>query len=349
MRILLPLLCLFVAQVSTSLCGAEDLIILDNGQRISGVIISETQAEDGLVTITTGSGLLRFNIARIKKIEMSYETRRARVKDSDRKGLTELARWCRDQGMNAEALDLLAKAVALPGGEGDTHIFYLRLVDEIKGPEAAFPLYKNYKSVGGNDPTTLERLSQLEKVKEEWDNAFGSKSSASVIDRTKELLEIKTWMPGAPQYFNPSELQRVSEETPDGLNSLLQVTCKNGRLDKAAILLGMSTSGAKQSNFVFTAANTGKNPLRVGIAIKTGSAYLYHESEPVMLEGGGKRHSLSFNLKSATWKTEASKWTPTSTIGDIDQIREIQILMYNGRSEYTVFIDEISFQGIKDL
>lgn len=342
---------------SVLLCAAvaaEDLIILDNGQRIVGSVIAETQADDHLVTIHTGNGLLRFDHKRIRKMELSYATRRAQVKDDDARGLLELARWCRSQGMKVEALELLDKAIALPNCDPAARVLYLNLFDEVRGPEAALPLYKAWREAGGTDATTLARLAQLEKVKADYEAQYGVGAAEVAaapprVDFSREGLEARAWMPESPQYFNPVDLQRVSIDSKDGPTAALKITCKTGNQDKAAVRLGMATSGVQQSLFTFTAANLGKSPVQVGIAIKTGSRYVYHECQPVVLEGGNKPRPLSFNLKTAAWKSEANNWQFSGKIADIDQIREIQILFHNGRQEVTVVVDKIAFQGIKDL
>lgn len=341
----LPLLLLLASSAL-----AEDLIILDNGQRIAGAVIPETQAEDHLVTIHTGNGLMRFDQKRIRKMELSYATRRAQVKNDDARGLVELARWCRSQGMKIEALELLEKALALPDVDAQARVLYLSLFDEVRGPAAALPLYKAWRENGGSDADTLKRLAQLEKVKADYEAQYGVgtadvASAPPKADFSKEGLESRAWMPESPQYFNQVDLQRSNDKD----NAILKVVCKAGNQDKAAVRLGMATSGVQQSQFVFTASNPDKSPIRVGIAIKTGSRYVYHECDPVTLEGGGKPRQLTFSLKNPVWKSEANNWQASGAIADIDQIREIQILIHNGRQDATVIIDKIAFQGIKDL
>jgi hypothetical protein len=331
------------------LLGAEDVIILDNGQRIAGTVVAEPQADDRMVSIHTGTGLMRFDHRRIVKLELCYASRRALVKDNDLKGLIELARWCRSKGMNIEALELLEKAMALPGVDDATKALYLRMVDEIRGPEVALPLYKAYRDMGGRDPDTIKRLEQLEKVKADFDAQYGGAAAAAPrIDFAKEGLETRAWMPESPQYFNPVEVQRVMLDGDDP-TAALQITCKAGTQDKAAVRLSMAASTNQHSRFCLSVANQGRRPIDIGIAVKTGSRYVYHESEPVTVEASGKFKRLIFNLKDKTWKSEASGWQNNIPLAEGDQIREIQILFHNGKQDAKLVVDGVGFQGIKDL
>lgn len=339
----------------TAFCGAEDVIILDNHQRISGTIVAEVQADDRLVSICTGSGILRFDLKRIERIELSYATRKSQVKDQDPQGLTDLARWCQSQGMANEALELLDKAAVLPGAEAQTQVLYLRMVDEVRGPETALPLYKAWRDAGGSDPDTTQRLMQLEKVKADYEAQFGPVETGAIVKRpdfSREGLETRAWMPESPQYFNPAEIERVTLAGvgSESSNAALKITCKkDGNQDKAAVRLSMAAAAGNQSLFGFSVANMSKRALNVGLAIKTGSRYIYFESEPILVEATGKFTPITFNLKTTTWKSEASNWRSNVAIAELEQIREVQILFHNGRNDVVVMIDQVAFQGIKDL
>jgi hypothetical protein len=328
----------------------EDVIILDNGQRIVGTIVQEAEADANLVSVFTGSGIMRFDHRRIKLLELGYASRRAQVKDTDATGLYALAQWCRTQGRQADALDLLEKVLALPDGDPAARVLYLRLVDEVRGPELALPLYKAYRAAGGDDAATLTRLAQLEKVKADYEREYGSAVAASKVDFAREGIETRQWMPESPQYFNPVEIERVSIDRDDGTaNNALKLTCKPGGQDKAAIRLGMAMSGELQPRFAFRVANQGKKSVGVGIAIKTGERYVYHESEAQIVPAGGLFTELVFDLKGSTWKSEATGWRYAGSIAKLDNIREIQILVHNGSGTSTLVVDDVRFLGVKDL
>ncbi len=265
MRHLLPA-CLALALAAGPLASA-DIIVLDNGQRISGSLDEKAERQPGQVAINTGNGIIRIDKEHIHKEDLGYESQRARLKVDDLKAVVGLGRWCRVKGMNEQALELMQIAVALPGVELPERALHARLTDELKGPEAALPLYVAYRQDGGKDPETISRLETLEKIKAGDEGApvagnapaaplpavpnagagiglvaAGEVAKATAANPPKAMvnlndgLETKGWVAEALQYSDPVEARVVTLPTADGGTSkALEITFKAGKMDKAAV------------------------------------------------------------------------------------------------------------------
>jgi hypothetical protein len=166
MRRVFIALFLVVGTPLTTVAHAADLVVLKNGQRISGTIDPSIDVGPDQVAINTGNGILRLPKSSIATEDLGFDARKKRLKADDLAGHLALASWCRSQGMNQEALALLDHAVKLPGVTLAARALHARLVDEDdkRGPEKALELYRSYKKDGGDDFATLQRLAQLEKV-----------------------------------------------------------------------------------------------------------------------------------------------------------------------------------------
>jgi hypothetical protein len=97
------------------------------------------------------------------------------------------------------------------------------------------------------------------------------------------------------------------------------------------------------------AQNLDKKPLAVAIAVKTGSKYIFHESPQQLVKTGEEFHKLRFDLKAANFKSAASNWENNTAIADLNDVKEIQLLIYNGRQSGTLIISSMGFPTKPDL
>ena len=100
--------------------------------------------------------------------------------------------------------------------------------------------------------------------------------------------------------------------------------------DKAAFkhltYLGLAKDG-KVRLHVYSGEDS---PPKVGLAISTTRAYRWHESKPCDLKKGWNK--LEFSVGAKDWKTESSQWKHTAAVEPIDQVRAVDIVIYNGEN-----------------
>jgi hypothetical protein len=349
-----------------------DIVMLDNGQRIAGVIDPKAELMPGQVAINTGNGIIRIAKGQVKPDpeDLGYETRRARLKEDNLAAVVDLARWCRAKGDNQHALELLAIAVALPGVELPERALHARVVDELKGPDEAFDLYVAYRKAGGKDPETISRLEVLEKAKGAADTAPYTAAqtvpaipvtTAAVEPGAKAIagkpmanlgdgLETKGWVPEILQYSNPVEAKVIDLTTADGASRALEITFKAGKMDKAAVrrnVNNLKLGVSDNSILTFWAQNPGDKPINLSIAIKTGDKWEFHES-PMMRVKPGDFQQLKFDLKASNFKSVATSWANTGKVANLDDVKELQLLIYN-KADGSLIITNMGFPPKQDM
>jgi hypothetical protein len=343
------------------MAGAADMVVLKNGQRIAGHLDPTIDVGTDQVAINTGSGIIRLPKSAIATEELGYDARKAKLAKDDLPGHVALAAWCRSKGMNKEALLLLDRAVKLPGVTLATRALHARLIDEDDkdpghGPKAALELYRRYQADGGDDAATLARLAQLEKViadyKAQVDGVASTTATAVVpkpVPTIQGGLESRGWDNEAPQWSNPVRPQIISVTTDAGIAPALKIEFKGGEQEKATIKRTAHLTIGDDSVLTFFAQNAGDKPLSVAIGVKTGAKYLFHESPQQQIKPGQPFQKLRFDFKAANFKSAASGWNYNTQVADLNDVKELQILIYNGRADGALIISNMGFPAKPDL
>jgi hypothetical protein len=353
-RAFIALLIVVVAPLA-AVAHAADLVVLTNGQRISGTIDPSIDVGPDQVAINTGNGILRLPKSSIATEDLGFDARKKRLKPDDLPGHLALAAWCRSQGMNQEALALLDRAVKLPGVTLAARALHARLVDEDdkRGPRAALDLYRAYKKDGGDDPATLARLAQLEKVIADFESQSSAVSTAppapKPVPTIQGGLESKGWDNEAPQWSNPVKPQVVSLTTEAGIAPALKIEFKGGTQEKATIKRTAHLTISDDSVLTFFAQNPGDKPLSIAIGVKTGTKYLFHESPQQQIKSSKDFQKLRFDFKAANFKSAASGWMYDTRVADLNDVKEIQVLIYNGSLDGALIISNMGFPAKPDL
>jgi hypothetical protein len=335
--------------------ATADIVILKNGQRISGTIDHAADVGPDQIAINTGNGILHLPKDSIAIEDLSYEARKARLNKDDYAGHVALAMWCRSKGMSEEALKLLEQAVRKKEATLAARAIYIRLVDEIRGPEKALELYRRYRQDGGDDAATIARLDQLEAVIREYETQGTSVSTTSAPTPPKVLptvqggLESKGWDNEALQWSNPVKPQVINIVTEAGNTPALKIDFSGGDKDKATIKRSARLTIGQDSVLTFQAQNSSEKPLSIAIAVKTGSKYLFHESPQQLIKTGEAFQKIKFDLKSANFKSAASNWENNTPVADLNDVKEIQILIYNGQQTGTLIISGMGFPTKPEL
>jgi hypothetical protein len=324
-------------------CAAEDVVLLVNGQRLVGTLDGTADQKQGTVAIRTSNGLLRIRSELVARVEESYATRRAKVRDDDAAGLLALAKWCLTKGMKTEALELLTLAVAAADVPIEARGLNATLVDELSGPEKALPLYQAYRAARGSDPAILARLKELEDVDRAARGEANDPVPAAAVPAVADGMEAKGWDAESPQWSNAVEAKVVTLTTEAGRNQVVELDFTGGGKDKMAVkrpLRGISLG--ENGELAMYACNRSKDPLRLAVALKTGN-YVFHESQTLTVPADEKWHEVRVNLRSKEWKSEASQWAYNAEVANLDDLKEMQILVYNGKSDGVLLLDGIDF------
>jgi hypothetical protein len=356
---------------------SQDLVILDNRQSIAGTIVPRA-SDDGFVDINTGSGRLRIRKERIASIVLGLNSQRERIDDKDLASLVGFARWCLARGLDQDALAALDKAVLLPDCDVETRGLRATLIDQAanRGPAEALPLYRAYKAAGGTDAKIIARLQQLEDALSAHNDdlkklnlppvdvaalpatAVASASPAAGPGATaavpgKEGLEAKGWQSEDIQWSLPSDAKLITLPPEEGGSRVLAVTspgkpatapAAGARVpDKIAIKKGVNYAVDENSVLSFFARNRSDHPIKLAIAVKTGKDWTFFESTQQTLAPSVDFKELRFNLKAATFKSAATKWANNGTVADLDQLKELQVLIYNGGEDVDLLMRGMGF------
>jgi hypothetical protein len=257
--------------------------------------------------------------------------------------------------MNQEALALLERAVKLPGIPMAARALHARLVDEDekRGPQQALELYRRYRKDGGDDAITLARLAELEKAIADYEAKAAVVTTVAAAPKPQPTLqgglESRGWDNEAPQWSNPVRPQVVTVPTDAGLAPALKIEFKGGQQDKATIKRTAHLTIGEDSVLTFFAQNPGDKPLAIAIGVKTGSKYLFHESPQQQVKPGQEFQKLRFDFKGANFKSAASGWNYSTRVADLNDVKEIQVLIYNGRSDGSLIISNMGFPTKPDL
>jgi hypothetical protein len=335
--------------------AAADVVVLKNGQRISGTLDPSADIGPDQIAIKTTNGILRLPRSAIASEDLGYDARKARLKGDDLAGHLALAAWCRAQGMNNEALALLDRAVKMKDVPLAARALHARLVDEDdkRGPQQALELYRRYKKDGGDDETTLQRLAQLEKAISDFEAQANTVSVAAPVPKAVPTiqggLESKGWDNEAPQWSNPVRPQIITLPTDAGIAPALKIEFKGGTQEKATIKRTAHLTISDDSVLTFFAQTPGDKPLSIAIGVKTGSKYLFHESPQQQVKPGQTFQKLRFDFKAANFKSAASGWMYDTRVADLNDVKEIQLLIYNGSADGALIISNMGFPAKPDL
>ncbi len=352
--------------------GGRDLIILDNKQSIVGTIAEHTR-DDGFVVINTGSGTMRIRKERIATIVLGLEGQLRHLDTSDLPSLVALAKWCLARGHEQEALAALDRAVTMPGVDLETRGLHATLVDgSPRGPKAALPLYRRYKADGGNDVKILARLQELEDALSAHNDELKklgmppeSVLAEQPLDTTPKAepatanssakpaasgLEAKGWQAEDAAYSNPVDAKLESLPPEEGGSKVLSVaSAAGGKKDKAAVRKLMTYAVDENSVMSMSVRDRSEHPVKMALAIKTVNTvngkevWNYFESPVQSVAPSDSFKELRFDLKANTFKSAATAWENRDSISNLDAIREIQVLIYNGAEDAVVQIRGMGF------
>jgi mannan endo-1,4-beta-mannosidase len=115
--------------------------------------------------------------------------------------------------------------------------------------------------------------------------------------------------------------------TDNGDNLVIEFENINSSDRDAGATSTVNQDWTKHEAINVTVTNSGTAEILIGVGIKTGSGYVWHES-PSFAVPAGKSKSVSFKLQEAIWKTEKSGWVNNSNIADLDKVMGVDFKIF---------------------
>lgn len=324
-----------------------DLVFLANGQSMQ-VMLDKLPGEGAqeVQIKTPGGGDLSLDLALIAEIRPGLDYRLQHADRQNHEELVELSRYCLAAQRKKDALSLLKRAHKQQALKPAQLRVLAQLTDEFDGPKQALPLYEQYRKQGGREASALQRLQVLEKAiadhQAKIEQIFAENPAAKVIS---EGLEKNTnWRSENQKWANPVTVSNNPVKMGENrVNMVLQADYKSGEKHKAAVVLQTKLDVREQSLLTFYVSNPSQQPIRLSVAIKCGDRWDYYESRTKSVAKQAVWQQLSFDLKRKDFKSQASDWQHRDAISQPHAVREIQILMHNGKRDGSLMIDGIGF------
>lgn len=339
--------------------GHADTVVMKTGRRLTCKVIPPEEG-DTTVRVILGddeSGSLLLPREGIERIEYDYDSRLDELTEEDYLGHYQLGLWCLKRALYTEAIARFRHAA---GGEGvpDEVWFHLAQAYEQQAtPDfpAAHRSYQAYLVKTAAAETTparaaeaREAVQRLEKTMQ--DLGLAAEDAAPEEDEIVDGLEAGPW--GAPRWGNAAEVSRVAFAAEDD-NHLLRVeyrgedhTGKKLPPNDAKAPVQLSLGGEKMDFsktpvLRFRARCEGRRSVRFSVAVTTGTGYQWFESKLLRAPAEEWSGPLEVDLTDRTWKAEKTGWKHTAAVDDINRVRNLLFVIYNGRNDGTIYFEEI--------
>lgn len=147
------------------------------------------------------------------------------------------------------------------------------------------------------------------------------------------------WASEDEKYTNPIEVSVVDAEG----GKQLQISYKGGEKDKAAICKDVSKQKLPGKGVLrINVANPNEKAVELTVALKTGSTWAFHESQRVEVKPSGKEFAaIEIDLTASTFKSEKTEWKNTGELADPNDIRSLQLGIYNGKESGSLVISAL--------
>jgi len=128
----------------------------------------------------------------------------------------------------------------------------------------------------------------------------------------------------------------TADKSTQGELRLLKIIFSGGDKDKAAYKHLTCFGLAHTAKIRLLVYAPEADPPRIGLALSTTLAYIWHESKPVDLKKGWNPVEIAAGTRD--WKTATSDWKFTTTIEPRNDIRAIDIVVYNGEKSGSLYV-----------
>lgn len=299
----------------------QDIILLKSGEGIEGHVTARTKRA---IKILVAEGTFWIPLSAVKRIEFNIESRLRELKKNDYKGRYELAKQALEMGQAQKAKEILKSIADKPGLDPEMYRMLARLHDEAEEYKEALQNWERYLVAHPKDAEAIDRIAELSKVvrpvKEE-------------VVAVKEGLEAKKWQPLT--WGNKTSLSTQVVNS----NKLLAVSVEGGEKDKGPFSNAGRYDFSKKGNLLFDVYNYQKTPISIAVAL-IDNKNEYYESRTIRVMHGWNIDQM-MDVKKTNWKTKTSNWRHTAEVKNINDIRQIIFLVYNGRSKSMLSFNNI--------
>jgi hypothetical protein len=95
------------------------------------------------------------------------------------------------------------------------------------------------------------------------------------------------------------------------------------------------------TGFRFDVYNPQNHPVELSLALQTGSQFIWHESERILVKPGWN-HDITFAVSDPVWKTAQSNWTNTDNLANPEDVRRVTVIVYPNHGEQgAVFMSHV--------
>ncbi len=329
-----------------------DAVVFKKGTRLECKVVGDTP--EGLLVIlgNENRGSMVIDRSTVDRIEYDYDSRLAAIerkeKETGEKLYTEhyrLGVWCEehaasDPTMYERALDRYLYTKDKPGVPDEVYLRLGRMYEKCKEPNPgeAFDAYAAYAK---QHPESAEAEAALKRLEAQRKN---EPAPTPTPDKPGEGLEARPWR--WERWSNPGAVRQV-KDTGNERTTVLELKYRGGGKDKSAFAHPFNGNLQDKHTLLFDVFNPGKKPVKVAVAVVTGGNYDWYESKMVLARKGDwtlGKDRMRFDLTLSTWKSKATGWAHRTKPENLNVTRNLVILVYNGRSEGTVYVDNIRFE-----
>jgi len=122
---------------------------------------------------------------------------------------------------------------------------------------------------------------------------------------------------------------------------VLHIKCYPGQHEKAAAKAAREVAVGRGAVIRIRCRAPADARLDLALAIKTGEDWVYHESIGKQMPEG-EMGTLIFDLTASSFKSAASGWEPDGVLANPEEIKEIQLVFFNGDREFVVQVAELT-------
>lgn len=291
--------------------------------------------------------------ATVKTIIYDYDSRLAAIREEEQeKGeklymkYYELGLWCEEHGgYDIRMFDrALSCFLHVRGKEGIPPEVYLHLgrmfeKSRTKDLQQALQAYQTYLKL---NPKSGEASAAIERIQKE----LAENPPVDPVEpaTAKEGLEVRPW--NLLRGENPGVVQCLQEAA--NKTRVLEIDYKPGGKDKVGAALLQAQNLEKKSGIVMDIYNPEKHTIDIAMAIVTGAKYEWYESKTIKVPPGKWSIGMRFDLtRNTLWKSKATNWVFRTKPEDLNRVRTMVLLVYNGRRTGKVYFDAIRFEDAR--
>ena len=331
--------------------SGADTIVFKFGTKLECKVKGDTPVGLFVILGEEDKGSMIIDRATIERIDYDYDSRLKAL--SNQEAVTgknmarehyELGVWCEEQGlrdrrMYARALDRYLYCKDKPGVPDEVWLRLGRMYEKNEPPNLpeALAAYSEYLK---RDPASAE----AKAAKERLETASAKTAQPADPAKSNDGLEVKGWsIQGAGNWANQGSARSVVD-TGNNRTAVLQVRYEGTGKDKTAICLPLQGDLSKAKAIVFDVFNPEKADVRLAVAVVTGPAFEWYESRTAVAKAGDWAMAMRFDLTFSNWKCKATGWNHAVKPADLDNVRTLWILIYNGGANGIIYLDSIRIE-----